>query len=191
MNIEEEPGKFEIKETMKGTFYSLICCLIFCVILLVIVSIAIPSIMDSSSSPLAGFGTIILIGFWIVMVGLMIYIGLKMRGGGKERRFAMDGETITFETPNKPTFTINTSDFNTLEVSRITRKDILDEVLWIVHTHMSSQTVFYKFHFLEAAKNYIVASQRDYSKKALKKIRTALEQFCQERGKTYIFKKRG
>jgi len=56
---------------------------------------------------------------------------------------------------------------------------------------MSSQTVFYKFHFLEAAKNYIVASQRDYSKKALKKIRTALEQFCRERGKTYIFKKRG
>ena len=189
MNIEEEPSKFEIKETMKGTFYSLICCLIFCVILLVIVSIAIPSIMGSSSSPFAGFGTLILVGFWIVMVGLMIYIGLKMKGGGKERSFSMDGVTIAFNTPNKPPFTIKTSDFNTLEVSRIKRRDVLDEALWIVHAHFSSKTVFYKFHFLEAAKNYIVASQRDYSKKALKKIRTALERFCQENNKMYIFKK--
>jgi hypothetical protein len=189
MNIEEEPGKFEIKETMKGSFYGLICCLVFCVILLVIVSIAIPSMMGSSSSPFAGFGTIILVGFWIVMVGLMIYIGLKMRGGGKERRFAMDGKKITFDTPNKPTFTINTSDFNTIEVSRTTRKDVLDEAMWYVNASLSSNTVFYKFHFLEATKSFILASQRDYSKKALKKIRAALEQFCQENGKTYIFNK--
>ena len=191
MNIEEEPGKIEIKETMKGTFYSLICCMVFCVILLVIVSIAIPSIMGTSSSPLAGFGTLILVGFWIAMVGLMIYIGLKMKGGGKERSFSMDGETIAFNTPNKQPFTINTSDFNTLEVSRIRRRDVLDEVMLYVKSSLSSNTVFYKFHFLEAAKTYIVASQRDYSKKALKKIRTALEQFCQENNKTYIFKKRG
>ena len=190
MNIEEEPGKFEIKETMKGTFYSLICCLVFCVILLVIVSIAIPSMMDTSSSPFAGMGTLILVGFWIVMVGMMIYIGIKMKGGGKERSFAVDGETISFETPNKPTFKINASDFNTLEVSRVTRRDIVDSVLEDLFFRRS-RTIYYRFHFLEATKNYIVESQRDYSKKALKKIRTALEQFCLERGKTYIFKKRG
>ena len=164
--------------------------MVFCVILLIVVSIAIPSMMDTSSSPFAGFGTLILVGFWIAMVGLMIYIGLKMRGGGKERSFSMDGETIAFKTPNKNTFTINVSDFNTLEVSRTTRKDILDEALWLLHAHFSSNTAFYKFHFLEATKSYIVASQRDYSKKALKKIRTVLEQFCQENGKTYIFKKK-
>jgi len=123
------------------------------------------------------------------MVGLMIYIGLKMKGGGKERRFTMDGEAITFDTPNKPTFTINASDFNTIEVSRTTRKDILDEVMWYVKPSASSKTVFYKFHFLEAAKSYIVASQRDYSKKGLRKIREALEKFCIENGKTYIFNK--
>jgi len=187
VNIEEEPGKFEIKETMKGTFYSLICCMVFCVILLIVVSIAI--IMGTSSSPFAGMGTLILVGFWIVMIGMMIYIGLHMKGGGKERSFSIDGETIAFNTPNKSTFSINASDFNTLEVSRIRRRDVLDEALWIVKSSLSSKTVFYKFHFLEAAKNYVVASQRDYSKKALNKIRTALEQFCQENGKTYIFKK--
>jgi len=192
MNVEEEPGKFEIKETMKGSFYGLICCLVFCVILLVVVSIAVPSIMGSSSSPFAGFGTIILVVFWILMVGMIIYIVFKMRGGGKMRRFEIDEETITFEVPNKPTFTINGSDFNTLEVSKASRQDILDFAMELNITRSwHSQTTNYKFHFLEAAKNYIVESQRDYSKKALRKIRDALEQFCRERGKTYIFKKRG
>lgn len=154
MNVEEKPSNIEIKETMKKSFYSYICCLVFCFILLVLFSIAIPNI--SGSSTFFGIGTIILVVFWIAMVGLMIYIGLKMRGGGKERRFVIDDETITFDTPNKPTFTINASDFKTLEVSRITRKDILDEALWYTNAHMSSKTTFYKFHFLEAAKNYVV-----------------------------------
>ena len=180
-NIEEKPGVMEIKETFKGTFYTSICCVIFCVILLVITTIVVLDIVGPS-----GIGVILIVVFWILIVGLMIYIGLKMRGGSKVRIFAIDDEKITFETPNKPTFKINASDFNTLEVSRVSRKDILDVALDLNFRH--SRTINYRFHFLEAAKSYIVESQRDYSKKALKKIRTALEQFCLERGKTYILR---
>lgn len=184
---EEKPGVIEFKETMKGTFYSLICCLVFCVILLVIVSFAVPSITESSSSPFEGFGVIILVVFWILMIGIMIYIVIKMRGGGKLRSFTIDNEVITFETPNRPTFSINASDFNTLEVSRVTKMDAMDAALRL--TMKRSRTTYYRFHFLEATKSYIVESQRDYSKKGLREIRDALEQYCQENGKNYIFKK--
>lgn len=187
--LEEKPDIIEIKETMKGTFYSLICCLVFCVILLVIVSIAVPSIVDSSSSPFEGFGIIILVVFWVLIVGIMIYIGFKMRGGRKERSFTIIDGIITFENPNRPIFTIDASDFNTLEVSRITGQDAMDIALNITSIGRRSRTTFYKFHFLEAAKSYIVESQRDYSKKGLRNIRNALEQYCQENNKTYLFKK--
>ncbi|MFW9950993.1 MAG: hypothetical protein ACFFKA_12820, partial [Candidatus Thorarchaeota archaeon] len=53
----------------------------------------------------------------------------------------------------------------------------------------SRRAVFYKFHFLEAAKAYIVESGVDFSKKALKNIQTALEEFCLANGKNYYSKK--
>ncbi len=106
-----------------------------------------------------------------------------MRGGRQVRSFLIDQNTITFKVPKKPIFTVKNKSFDTLEVSRLSKEDFLD-------FFSSTYTSYYKFHFLEAAKSFIVQSQKDYSRKGLKKIRAALEQFCQAHGKTYIFKKR-
>ncbi|MFX1572836.1 MAG: hypothetical protein ACFFB0_08805 [Promethearchaeota archaeon] len=106
-----------------------------------------------------------------------------MRGGRQVRSFLIDQNAITFKVPNKSIFTVKHESFDTLEVSRLTKEDFLD-------FFTTTYTSYYKFHFLEAAKSFIVQSQKDYSRKKLNKIRVALEQFCQAHGKTYIFRKR-
>ncbi|MFX1477322.1 MAG: hypothetical protein ACFFCI_04250 [Promethearchaeota archaeon] len=183
--MEEKAGKFEIRETLRGSFYASICCIIFCIALLIIVTIAVSTLAKPGFQ--TSMGTIILIVVWIVIVGLMVYIVLKIRGGQKERSFIIDEKAIIFENPNRPKFEISISDFNTLEVKRIRKSDALDIALNLNFRY--SKTIFYRFHFLEAAKSYITESQRDYSRKTLKKIMAALEEFCKTKGKTYIYKK--
>ena len=180
-------GIIEIKETMKRTFYSSICCMVFAVAFMILVTVMVFTLAKTEFQ--STMGILILVIFWIIVIGIGIWVFFKIRGGKKERKFLIDKESILFETPNKPTFKIKTSEFNTIEVTRLTKQDLMDTML--SGSGMHSRTIHYKFHFLEAAKVYIIESQKDYSAKALKKIMTALEQFCQERGKTYTFKKRG
>lgn len=187
--LEEKPAIIEIKETMRKSYYASIFCEVFGVFLLVITTIAIVMISKTAENEFQKTaGTLILLFFDLVMIGFLIYVGFKMRGGRKVRSFVIDENTITFKTPNKPTFSVNLDSFNTVEVSRISKEKaldfVLDEIMWI-----HSRTIYYRFHFIEATKSYIVESQKDYSRKGLNKIRAALEQYCQVHGKSYIFKK--
>ncbi|MFX1316016.1 MAG: hypothetical protein ACFE9T_09155, partial [Promethearchaeota archaeon] len=127
--LEEKPAIIEIKETMRKSYYASIFCEVFGVFLLVITTIAIVMISKTAENEFQKTaGTLILLFFDLVMIGFLIYVGFKMRGGRKVRSFVIDENTITFKTPNKPTFSVNLDSFNTVEVSRISKEKALDFV---------------------------------------------------------------
>ncbi|MFW9879396.1 MAG: hypothetical protein ACFFG0_40485 [Candidatus Thorarchaeota archaeon] len=173
----------EIKETLRKSYYTSVCCLIFGISLLIIIAFFITNIAETQEvNFLNVIGTIILLVFGFIMIVLLIYIGFKMRGGRQVRSFLIDQNAITFKVPNKPSFTVKLESFDTLEVSRLKKDDFLD-------FFTSTSTTYYKFHFLEVGKSFTVQSQKDYSRRKLNEIRATLEHFCRTHGKAYIFKK--
>ena len=173
-NIYGPSDKIEIEETLKGQATSIICVDICAVILFTIVSIATFIISEGNI-----IGIAIIIVIWLAIAGIGLWSYRYIRGSGKIRRFIITNDYISIQVPDHPPFTVNLSDFNTIETRRITTG--------VKYTKKS----FYIFTFTgpSYSNGYQIESQKDFSRKAIKKFRIQLEEFSARKGIQYSFRK--
>ena len=173
-NVNIPSNEIEIEETLKGQARGIICCDICSVIIFAIVSIAI----------ISGVGlnviTVLLVIFvWGAVGGIFLFSYRYIKGSGKIRRFIATNDYISIEIPDRPPYRVNLRDFNSIEVVRRT--------IGYKYTKKS----YYNFIFSGAnySSEYEIESQKDFSRKAIKKFREQLEEFSAKRGRQYSFRK--
>ena len=173
-NVYDPSNKTEIEETLKGQATGIICVDICAIILFIIVSIAIIIISEGNI-----IGIVIIIFIWLAMAGIIFWSYSYIRGSGKIRKFIIADDYISIQVPDNPPFTVNLSDFNTIEMRRITTG--------VKYT----KKVYYIFTFTgpNYSNAYQIQSQKHFSRKAIKKFRRQLEEFSARKGLQYSFRK--
>jgi len=174
-DVNNPSDQIEIKETMKGQATGIICVDICAIILFTIVSIATFIISEGNI-----IGVIIVIFIWLAIAGLILWSYRYIRGSGKIRKFMITDAFISIQKPDVRPFRVNVSDFNSIEVRR--------RITGVKYT----KKAFYKFTFTgpNYSSSYEIESQKDFSRKAIKKFREKLEEFSSRKGIQYSFRKR-
>ncbi len=173
-NVYSPSDKIEIEETLRGQASAIICVDICGIIIMVIASIAAISISGGNF-----VGIAIVIFIWLAMGGILFWSYFYIRGSGKVRKFIITDEYISIQIPDKTTFTVNLSDFNTIEMRRRTTG------------YKYTKKVYYIFTFTGAnySNGYQIQSQKDFSRKAVKKFRRHLEEFSPRKGIQFSYRK--
>ncbi|MFX1571654.1 MAG: hypothetical protein ACFFB0_02815 [Promethearchaeota archaeon] len=173
-NIYDPSDKIEIEETLRGQATGIICVDVCAVILFIVVSIATIIISEGSI-----IGIVIVIFIWIAMTGIGLWSYHYIRGSGKIRKFIITNDYISIQVPDNPPFTVNVSDFNTIETRRI------------ITGYKYTKKAFYIFTFTgpNYSNSHQIQSQKDFSRKAIKKFRRELEDFSARKGLNYSFRK--
>jgi len=166
--------KIEIEETLRGQAKAIICVDICGIIIMAIASIAAISISGGNI-----IGIAIVIFIWLAMGGIILWSYFYIRGSGMVRKFIITDDYISIQIPDKTTFTVNLSDFNTIEMRRRTTG--------VKYT----KKVYYIFTFTgpNYSNSYQIQSQKDFSRKAIKKFRSQLEEFSARKGIQFSFRK--
>ncbi|MFX1237518.1 MAG: zinc ribbon domain-containing protein [Promethearchaeota archaeon] len=166
----------EIKETLIKSIVFSIGCMFFFIFLMIIVNIAI----FVEAGTLQGFVGIVII--WPLTFFLILWIKYYLRGGTKERKFTISKDDIKIQIPNRESFRISWSDFKSIEIVRRT--------IW--NAVSDTQTRFYNLIFKgdDRIKSFEIESGREFSRKALKKIRMNLEEISNTKGIDYVFFKK-
>ncbi len=167
---------FEIKETLqKAIIFSIICvsCFIF---IMVVANIG---IFLEVGVPQGFIGMAII---WPLTIFLILWIIYYLRGGTKVRRFVISNDYILIQIPNRTIFQISWSDFKTIKIVRRATWDLVT----------NTQTRYYNFNFKGDThhKSFEIEAGREFSGKALKKIRSKLEELANNKVIEFIYFKK-
>lgn len=166
---------FEIKETLKKTIVSSIICVSIFVFFMILGNIAI-FIQIGMVQGFIGMAII-----WPITLILIIWITCYLSGGSKGRRFVISHEFILIEIPKRDLFQIFWTQFNSIEIYRRISTNIVN-----------AQTIHYNliFKMRGIVKSFEIESGREFSRKAIKRIRTKLEEISNNKGIKYIYYKK-
>ncbi|MHA1931314.1 MAG: hypothetical protein ACW96X_02175 [Promethearchaeota archaeon] len=156
--------KFEIKEDLKISFYVIIviivCFLIFMSILTYnIISDGVPG------------GTLMLGFIWSVSIVFLIFILFFTRGFTKIRSFIINEDEIKISVPNRPEFRILWSEIEKVQIKK----------------HGFGKTLMIELIFTnkETSLSFRHKPGNDFRVRTNKKIISALENWCEIKGKSF------
>ncbi|MBN1802762.1 MAG: zinc ribbon domain-containing protein [Candidatus Lokiarchaeota archaeon] len=166
----------DIRETLIKAIVTSIGCLTFFIVLMIVVNVAIFAEVDIFK------GLIITLIIWSLTSLLILWIVLYLRGGTKERRFVISDEEIVMQIPNRSNFRISWSAFNAIEIFRRTTWNAVSD----------TQTRYYEFNFKGNSfpESFVIESGRDFSRKAIKKIKFKMAELADKKGFDYNYFKK-
>jgi len=130
-----------------------------------------------------GFLSMLII--WPITIGFLVWASCYMKGLTKNRRFTITKDHIEIVVPHKPTFRIEWSDFEAIE---ITKRESMTAVPTGDGVILGPKFVYFSLIFKgkNADRSYEFESGKDFKVRSRKKLVIALEQHAKERGKEFI-----
>ena len=164
---------FEISQTMRFRTYSFsICCIIFIVLIFYFSLVVFPNSMPPLMASVAASLFIVLVGGASV-IGLL-YILWLYHDAGIRRTFSISHQGIKIVVPSNPTFEINWSEFDCIQLHKY---------------HGSHNNKEYRFYFIsndEVYKEIVIKGSLHFSGANCRAIVSKMKQYAAKMNKQFI-----